>query len=221
MIQRHPEPELMDDVPEVEAYGNADFSEVNQAFVERLLNLAGQHHAVRALDLGTGPGDIPIRLVLARPKWHIVAVDASEPMLHLAREASKRNKVYTPIQWLKVDAKDTKLPPHSFDVLLSNTLLHHINNVTKFWAEVKHLARPGATILFRDLSRPVDDEAIRNIVERYAGQESSLLQEEYRRSLAASYTPDEVRSQLEEAGLNMLEVTMVTDRHLDIFGNMR
>lgn len=39
-MHRQPEPELMDLAHEAEAYAAADFSDVNAAFVDRLLSLA-------------------------------------------------------------------------------------------------------------------------------------------------------------------------------------
>eukprot|EP00752_Nemacystus_decipiens_P014121 g12557.t1 len=61
MIQRIPEPEVMDDIAEAAAYDAMDHTQPNTAFVERLVGLGiGQCKTV--LDLGTGPGDIPILL---------------------------------------------------------------------------------------------------------------------------------------------------------------
>jgi len=55
-FNRQAEPELMDLPEEAEAYARADFSAVNQAFVERVLELAGERVAAIVVDLGTGPG---------------------------------------------------------------------------------------------------------------------------------------------------------------------
>jgi ubiquinone/menaquinone biosynthesis C-methylase UbiE len=61
MLDRIPETEVMDDVAEATAYDAMDHRQPNMAFVERLLEL-GIDHCTKALDLGTGPGDIPIML---------------------------------------------------------------------------------------------------------------------------------------------------------------
>ena len=71
-----------------------------------------------------------------------------------------------------------------------------------------------------DLARPASPEAARVIVERYAADESELPREEYYRSLLNAYTPEEVRSQLDRAGLDGLDVAIVTDRHLDAWGRL-
>lgn len=219
-MSRRPEPEVMDDTAEAEAYVRADFSEVNQTFVERLSALAVGRENATALDLGTGPADIPKRLVRTCPGWRIIALDASQPMLEFARRVIRDSGSLSSIDLVAADAKSTGLASHSFDMIFSNSILHHIKEVELFWAEVKRLAKSGATVLMRDLVRPESPEAARRIVKQYAQQESAILREEYYRSLLAAYTPDEVRGQLKVAGLGMLRVTMVSDRHFDVFGHI-
>ncbi len=215
---RQPEPELMNDDAEAEAYAQADFAEVNQAFADRLVSLAGLARSARAVDLGTGAADIPIRVVRALPGWHIVAVDAAPTMLRLARAAVEQARVADRIELVLADAKDTGLAAQSFDVIFSNSILHHVTAADRLWSEVARLARPGALVFLRDLARPDSLEAARAIVSRYAGGESALLQEEYLRSLRSAYTPAEVREQLNRAGLHTLHAAMSSDRHFDIFG---
>jgi trans-aconitate 2-methyltransferase len=105
-------------------------------------------------------------------------------------------------------------------VVFSNSILHHINETDRFWAEVKRLARPRATVFLRDLARPATPEAARGIVRRYAGAESALLQQEFYRSLLSAYTAGEVQAQLGRTGLGHLDVAMATDRHWDVFGRL-
>ena len=223
-MPRRPEPETMADRAEAEAYAAADFAEVNQAFVTRLCDRAGDRANTQAVDLGTGPGDIPIRLARARPSWHVVAVDSSPAMLALARKkvsaCPDRQTLDRSIEFVLADGKATGLPDRSFDVVFSNSILHHITATDRLWAEVKRLGRPRAYVLFRDLARPRDEAAARRVVDTYAADESATLREEYYCSLLAAYTPDEVRRQLDRAGLPTLRVQMVSDRHMDVFGTL-
>lgn len=218
-MKRTKEPEVMDLPEEAAAYAQADFSAVNQAFVESLLVHAGRREYASALDLGTGPADIPIRLAAARALWRITAVDASAAMLDLARANVARAAMGDRIVLLQADAKNIPLPAGSFDVIFSNSILHHIGNVAPFWAQVKRLAADGATVFLRDLARPDSPRAARDLVDRYAASETKLLQEEYYRSLLAAFTVEEVQRQLRKAGL-ALKVRMASDRHLDVFGTV-
>jgi ubiquinone/menaquinone biosynthesis C-methylase UbiE len=214
-MNRRPEPELMDLPAEAAAYAAADFSAVNAAFVERLLQLVGSRPDVRAIDLGTGPGDIAIRVARARPSWRVMAIDGSEPMLAIARrDAGDLSNV----RFTSADAKGTGFPDGSFDVILSNSLLHHMRDPLPLWREIARLAAPGATIFVRDLMRPSSEDDVRRLVDLHAGNESALLKEEFHRSLLAAFTLDEVRGQLAATTLAHLTVCASSDRHLDIFG---
>jgi len=221
MITRTPEPEVMDDQAEAAAYAQADFSAVNEAFVQRLLELAGDCPTARAVDLGAGPADIPIRLAKYRPGWELTAVEASGAMLEIAACNLLAAGLWDRVALVEADAKDTGLDAGSYDVVFSNSILHHMSDPAELWAEIAQLAAPGALIFLRDLARPESAEQAAEIVRRCAGSESQLLQEEFNRSLLAAYTVDEVRAQLAQAHLSRLEVAMSSDRHLDVWGRAR
>lgn len=215
-MQRRPEPELMDLPHEALAYADADFSDVNCAFVDRLLNLAWNLDVARCVDLGAGPADITIRVAKARPQWHIDAVDAAEAMIHLARGAVARAGV-TNVRLHHVDAKQTTLAG-GYDVIFSNSLLHHLPDPLPMWREIRRLARPGTVVFIRDLLRPATYDRAEEIVEQYAAGQSETLREEFYRSLLSAFTPAEIRTQLEAAGLSELEIRQASDRHVDVSG---
>jgi hypothetical protein len=88
------------------------------------------------------------------------------------------------------------------------------------WREIKRLAAPGSLIFVRDLKRPDSEQAARDLVNRYASEQSELLQEEFYRSLLSAFTVEEVRGQLDSVGLTFLTVEPVPDRNLDVFGRV-
>jgi ubiquinone/menaquinone biosynthesis C-methylase UbiE len=217
---RTPEAELMDLPEEAQAYARADFAGVHQAFVDRLMELAGSLDRSKAVDLGTGPGDIPLRVWRARPGWKIVAVDAAVAMLDIARPLIRAAGAEGNIRLVLGDAKETGLAGASFDIVFSNSILHHVSDAPAFWREMKRLGKPGAVLFLRDLARPLDLEGARGILEKHTGGASELLREEFYRSLLAAYRVEEVREQLAEAGLEMLNLGMSSDRHLDVWGRI-
>jgi ubiquinone/menaquinone biosynthesis C-methylase UbiE len=219
-MRRQPEPEAMDVGAEADAYAQADFAEVNAAFVERLIDYVGMRDGLLCLDLGTGPGDIPIRVIRYGVRWHVVAGDVSAPMLKHAARAVHAAGLGWAIRLTRMDGKAAPFPARTFEVVFSNSILHHVEDPDRFWREVKRVAKPGAKALLRDLARPETPEEAAAIVRRYSAAESALLQEEFYRSLLAAFTPDEVRAQLARAGLGSLHVEMVSDRHLDVFGTI-
>jgi len=217
-MNRQPEKELMDGSAEAAAYAAADFSTPHEAFVDRLIELAGNIEKALVADLGAGPCDIAIRVWRRRPLWRIVALDGSASMLHLARQAIAKVGAGHAIDIVEADALSGSLADGAFDIVYSNSLLHHIRDPVALWRRMAGLPKPGGLLFVRDLCRSQGRDEARQIVERYAGGESELLKTEFFESLLAAYTVDEVRCQLAEAGLEHLSVAMSSDRHLDAWG---
>src|SRR5436309_2401137 len=125
-LARTLEPEVMDDRARTRAYAVADFSQVNQSFVDRFLKTFPDNDRGRVLDLGCGPADIPLRLARCAPGARITAVDASGEMLRHGREALKKAGLQDHVTLLEARVPDPRLPAGSFDSIISNSLLHHL-----------------------------------------------------------------------------------------------
>lgn len=218
-MDRALEPELMDDREQALAYARADFEEENQGFVDRFLNFYPDFVQGHVLDLGCGPGDIPIRLARALPGCRITAVDGSLPMIRLAEEAVKAAGFADRIT-LRCERVQTLALPEPADAAISNSLLHHLPNPLNFWYTLKRLVRPGAPILVMDLLRPESPEAAQAIVDRYAADESPILRRDFYNSLLAAFTEDEVASQLAELNLSRLLIDVPDDRHWVVAGRL-
>ena len=219
-MKRVQEPERMTAQEEL-FYAAADYTEAHETFADRVVRAACSCESVRLVDLGTGPGDIPLRIVRKRPAWRIIGVDASANMLEFARKDSRNIGPGQAIGWLQADIKQTALPASSFDVIISNSVLHHLHDPIRLWREVRRLAAVEATVIFRDLTRPAHEKLAQALVVRHVGKESDVVKAHYLSSLHSAYTPDEVREQLAEAGLPELVVTLESDRYLEVFGRIQ
>lgn len=212
------EPEVMDEPARAEAYAAADFSEVNQRFVnEFLLKCAAPS---RVLDLGCGPADIPIRLAHAAPGARVTAVDASPAMMALARQAVGDAGLDDRVTLVEARLPGLPLAAHSFDAAISNSLVHHLPEPINFWKELARLAAPGAYIHVMDLIRPESRERAARIVEANAAQEHPLLKEDFFNSLLAAFTIEEVAEHVAAAGLGTLWPVQASDRHWLVSGRI-
>lgn len=216
-MKRVLEPELMDDRAQALAYAQADFAEENQGFVDRFRDYFPDWTGGHVVDLGCGPGDIPIRFVRAYPAARITAVDASRPMLDLAEKAIAEAGVANQIT-LCCERFQSLAVPEQADALVSNSLLHHVPNPLQFWFRLKQLAKPGACILVMDLLRPESPEAAQALVEQYAADEDPILKRDFYNSLLAAFTEDDVAAQLAEMNLSRLLIDVPDDRHWVVGG---
>lgn len=218
-MERVLEPEIMGAEEEAKVYDLADFSEVNQAFANRVLELVSQPSGV-LLDCGCGPGDILMRIHTMAPKIFFIGVDGSQAMIALAVKRIREQGLHNTIHFVQGDAKKINFPPNSLDIVISNSLVHHLHDPRPFWKEIRRVCKPGGIVLVRDLSRPPTVEASRGIVEKYSGTEPQLLKDLFFQSLKASFTVAEVGELLTQAGLQALEAKMCSDRHWEVSGKI-
>jgi ubiquinone/menaquinone biosynthesis C-methylase UbiE len=222
-VERILEEELMIDPTQAGAYAAADFSEPNQAFCDflfaRFADLPSNCHVV---DLGCGPADIVRRLAAMKPSWTFTAIDGSAAMLEQAKLTLQDLEVSARVQLIRARLPDLPgaVTEQRYDVVLSNSLLHHLPDPSVLWRTVQALGKPKATILVGDLLRPESLEAARSIVDAYAAEEPEILRRDFFQSLCAAFTAEEIAAQLETAGLTSLRFEPVSDRHGYVFGTL-
>jgi SAM-dependent methyltransferase len=221
LLERLAEPELMLDAGVARAYAAADFSEPHDRFVRLLREtLSFLEPRGTALDLGCGAGDVTLRFARAFPGWTVDAVDGSPAMLALARKAALRAGLASRVRFLECRLPAPLPAPRRYELLLSNSLLHHLAEPGVLWAALRRWARPGSAVFVMDLLRPASRAEAEALVERHARDEPEVLRGEFLRSLLAAYRPQEVESQLARAGLGHLQLEIVSDRHFVVSGQL-
>lgn len=216
-MERVPEPELMDDPAQAQAYAAADFSEPHSAFVRYFRERFPMHVPQRVLDLGCGPADVTLRFLAAFPGCRALGVDGAAPMLVLARAAAERAGMGA-----RLDCRQARLPaalPGGFDTVLSNSLLHHLADPLVLWRQLRAAGAPGAAVLVMDLRRPATRAQAQTLVDAYAADAPDMLRRDFLQSLCAAYTPTEIAAQLRQAGLALV-LEEIGDRHLLAYGSL-
>lgn len=219
-MQRTPEPELMNEPEQARAYAEADFSEPHDAFVAHFRQRFPCFVAGKAIDLGCGPADVTIRFARAYPEVAILGLDGAQTMLDLGYKAVQEGGLGQRLTLQQCRLPDMGLPARAFDAVISNSLLHHLDDPAVLWQTVRHVAGHDAALLMMDLMRPASIADAENLTSLYAAEAPPVLQRDFYRSLLAAYRPDEVRQQLDDAGLGQLQVEAVSDRHLLVWGTI-
>ena len=212
----------MIEAEQVRAYAAADFSEPHGRFVELLRERCPALPARgSAVDLGCGPADVTIRVARALGGWRIDGVDGSERMLDAGSEAVDAAQLGSRIRLHQVLLPAPSPRESRYDLVFSNSLLHHLAAPDALWRTIREWSRAHASVFVMDLMRPPSVGAARALVEAHAASEPAILQRDFYNSLLAAYRPDEVVSQLADCGLGGLSVEVVSDRHLIVFGHLR
>jgi 2-polyprenyl-3-methyl-5-hydroxy-6-metoxy-1,4-benzoquinol methylase len=221
MMDRIPEPELMNDAAQASAYALADFSSAHNLFVEKFKEkFPGFIFNDIVLELGCGPCDITRRFAKAYPDAGFHAIDGAAEMLKHAQVLNDKAGLTQRIKLIQDIIPNAKLPQPFYHLIISNSLLHHCHDPFSLWDSIKQHAKPYAHVFVMDLIRPVDEATVDFLVNEYAANEPEILKQDFKNSLRAAFSLKEVREQLIEMKLNQLQVEEVSDRHMIIYGNM-
>ena len=222
VLKRVLEPEVMDSEKEAQEYNDMDHSVVNQHFVEELFKFARDQTPAAAdaefdfgdvLDLGTGTALIPVELCRQDHDCRVMAVDLAVSMLELARYNVEAAGMIERITLAQVDAKKMGYDRGAFDLVMSNSIIHHIPDPVVCLQEMVRVTAEDGLLFIRDLMRPQDAETLEALVLTYTGKESEYSQQLFRDSLHAALSLDEIRDLVASLGFDPNSVQATSDRH--------
>ncbi|GGA32310.1 class I SAM-dependent methyltransferase [Okeania sp. KiyG1] len=210
-MERILEPEVMDTWEEAEEYDSMDFLEVNQAFAESSIEIGPKKGLV--LDVGTGTARIPILICQQQPEWQIIGIDLSKNMLTIGERNIEKAQLQSQVKLELVDAKKLPYSEHSFEMVISNSIVHHLSEPLLLFQEVKRVLQPQGGIFIRDLLRPETPELKEELVDKYARDCNQHQQKLFRDSLQAALTIVEVEKIVKDAGIKEVKIYQSSDRH--------
>jgi trans-aconitate methyltransferase len=222
-VKRVREEELMNTPLHAQAYADADFSEPNSTFVALFSDKFPAFNGQEIIDLGCGPADITIRLAARYPQARVVGLDGADAMLDIARKAILQNTSLAnrvDVRRWYIGREKNPLGLETFHAVVSNSLLHHMRDPLDLWRATRACAAPGAAVFVMDLIRPQSRIEAEKIVEKHAGKETEVLRGDFLKSLLAAYRPAEIMEQLASTNIDSLNIEVVSDRHLIVFGSM-
>jgi len=209
----------MDDLGEVEAYSSAAaqayLNTIDDTLVEHALRLVKGRERGRALDIGTGPGQIVIKLAKRLAEWKFVGVDRSPGMIAQAQLASASGELAGRVEFHVADGNHLPFPDSSFDLVMCNSVLHHLAEPEKLLSEMSRLVNSGGAILLRDLRRPGRFTYPLHV--RWHGRHySGLMNQLYCDSVRSAYTVPELKRMLDSAALPRTRVFEHHSTHIGL-----
>jgi SAM-dependent methyltransferase len=176
------------------------FAGATRLFVPALVQAAGEAAGRRVLDIACGTG--VAAQAAADAGAHVTGVDFSAAMLAMARS------LHPDIAFQAGDAEQLPFADRSFDAVISNFGVHHVEHPERAIAEARRVLAPGGTLAFTVWAASADNTAWRIIFDAVracgrldvpmpAGNDASATRENFARLMVqAGFDPATLRSEL-------------------------
>jgi len=121
----------------------------------------------RILDVGTGPGYLPIEIARLIKGVEIVGIDVSKDMVRIARENAWKEGLESRVRFEVEDANNMSYNDSSFDLVVSTGSFHHWKRPIKVLNEIHRVLKPGCEAWIIDLRKDAPAEEGEKLRKRY------------------------------------------------------
>lgn len=105
------------------------------------------------LDLGTGPGYLPLEMVKRSPELRIIGVDLSRALVRMARANALRTGCAGRVHFEVGNAANLRFRSESFDWVVSTGMLHVLRDPASVLRECWRVLKPGQEAWIYDPAR--------------------------------------------------------------------
>lgn len=160
---------------------------------------------MRVLDIGTGPGTIPLEMERRLGGIQTVGLDVSTAML--AKAAKNRDCLNRDLDLVAGDGEVLPFGNNTFDVVTSFFAVHHMERPDELLAEVDRVLKNGGVLLLIDFRRDMAGLLFRlidlcwQVVFFFSAGRYGL-----RESIRSAYTPAELNRAMREKGNDRFRV---------------
>jgi ubiquinone/menaquinone biosynthesis C-methylase UbiE len=170
-------------------------------FADNVIKKVNPIQNSEVLEIGPGPGWAGINLLKKRKDLKLVGL---EPSVDMIRVASKNavNEGLPDITYIQgVGENMIQIKNGQYDLVISRDSLHHWEDPESVYKEIKRVLKPNGRLYIQDSRRDMNAFG-RLIVAVFSRCIPNNMGFYWRSSIAASYTPEEVRTMLYKTGLN-------------------
>lgn len=96
------------------------------------------------LDLGTGPGYLPIEIVRRAPEIDISGVDLSRKLIHMAKANAQKAGFSAQLSFRVGNSSRLRFDDAVFDMVISTGMLHSLKKPVSVLKEINRVLKPGA-----------------------------------------------------------------------------
>jgi ubiquinone/menaquinone biosynthesis C-methylase UbiE len=108
------------------------------------------------VDLGSGPGEVLVRLASLAPSLHLTGVDIDAGMVARAQRKAERrvSRGQAQLRFVVADAAALPIADESVDLVVSSYAVHHFPDRHAARAEIMRVLKPGGRAIIWDVASP-------------------------------------------------------------------
>lgn len=129
----------------------------------------------RVLDVGTGPGYLPLEIAHRCAGLEIIGVDVSGAMVEIARRNAARAGLSDRVHFQLANAADLPFADESFDLVVSTLSLHHWADPGACFREIYRVLSADGAALIYDIRRDTSREANAVFRRRYGWPAAAVM----------------------------------------------
>ncbi len=112
------------------------------------------------LDVGTGPGYLPIEIAKRAPQINVAGIDASKALVRIAQANAERAGVSNRVRFLRGDGNRLDFDDDSFDLVISTGSLHVWKHPVLVINECFRILKAGCEVWLLDPAHVITPEAL-------------------------------------------------------------
>ncbi len=177
------------------------------AAAHRVTSIIGKYlkSGMKILDIGTGPGAIPLNLKKRYPDVHFIGTDISSAMIRAAKAHAL--KADLPLPLLVGDGESLPFGTGRVDGVISLFAMHHMDRPERLLQEIDRVLKPDGLLLIIDFRRDMLPWlfTLVNSIWRTAFL-FSAAGKGFEESALSAWTQDEIQSILEKNNIRRFKV---------------
>ena len=129
--------------------------------------ICGEVSRGKILDMGTGPGRLPVKIALKNPDLEVYGVDLSDAMIKIAEQNAIKAGVSQRLEFKVGSVYSLPYENDFFDMVVSTLSFHHWNEPIIGLNEIHRVLKPGRECWIYDIQRDLSQDAREEARKKY------------------------------------------------------
>jgi ubiquinone/menaquinone biosynthesis C-methylase UbiE len=130
-------------------------------------DVKGRNISGTVLDIGTGPGRLPIEIAKQVDGIEVIGIDISDDMVKIAKRNAEKEGLGSRVKFKATSAYSSGLADSSVDLVTSTAALHHLKEPVKAFNEIYRVLKSGGEAWIydgrKDATRTEFKETVRRL----------------------------------------------------------